>query len=348
MADDPRPSVGIIGASGYTGSELVRLLCAHPGVSLDFITSESHRGRLLSDVHPHLKGIFDLELSSAEDLGHHEPNLVFLALPHGVSMEFVKGYGCNGFKIIDLSGDFRLRSGDQYGRWYGKRHLCPEMLGDATYGLPEVYRGEIVNSRLVANPGCYPTSVVLALAPLLSGEIIEMDCIIVDSKSGVTGAGAKTRPVTHFPSANEDFKAYSLTDHRHTPEMEQALGEIADREIDIQFTPHLTPLSRGIQTSVYCRAADGITQKDLEEAYDALYGGERFIRVRDRPPSVRDVRGSNFCDVHVRLDERTGNVIALSAIDNLVKGASGQAIQNMNIMLGFDEATGLGAPPLSP
>jgi N-acetyl-gamma-glutamyl-phosphate reductase len=340
--------VGIIGASGYTGSELVRLLSDHPRVEIKAITSESNTGRHITDVFPHLQGVADMTFGSSLDLDLKDLDMIFLALPHTVSMKFVKQVWGEDVRIIDLSGDFRLSSLEEYEKWYDTKHICPELSGEAVYGLPELYREGIKNSRFVSNPGCYPTSAILGLFPLVNSGMIDTSNIVVDSKSGVTGAGIKPKSPTHFPSVNDNFRAYKIAAHRHTPEMEEHLSRFSRDELRVQFTPHLLPINRGILTTSYTRSKGDPGKEAILELFRFQYGEEHFVRLRDIPPSVQDVRGSNFCDVHVHCDERTGNVVIVTAIDNLVKGASGQAVQNMNLMMGFFEMDGLMAPPLVP
>lgn len=340
--------VGVIGATGYTGLELIRLLVEHPEVSLEIVTSESYAGQKFSKVHPSFEGIFDQELQPVENLKEANPDLVFLALPHRVSMDFVKKHGLGTFKIVDLSGDFRLQSAEVYNKWYDKEHVCPQYIQKAAYGLPELNRDKIRNSDLVANPGCYPTSAALALLPLIREEIIDPGSIIVDSKSGVTGAGAKPKETTHFPTVFGNFFAYGLKSHRHTPEIEQTLGSLSEKEVRIQFTPHLLPIDRGILTTTYSNPVRELSSEYLREVYLNHYEKEHFVRVTDQPPSIKNVRGSNYCDVYPTYDERTNRIISISVIDNLVKGAAGQAIQNMNLMFGLIERTGLTYPPLNP
>jgi len=340
--------VGIIGATGYTGSELTRILTRHDNVNLKMITSKSFAGKKISDIHPHLEGICDMKLSkfSLDDVLNLD--LVFLALPHGISMDFIKKIGLDRPKIIDLSGDYRLESKESYEKWYNKKHIYPEAIEKAVYGLPEIFRKDIKNAQLVANPGCYPTSSILALAPALKEGFLDIKGIYVDSKSGVTGAGAKPNKVTHFPRANEDFRAYKIGSHRHTPEMEEVLSRYSEKEINLLFTPHLVPLNRGILTTIYCHASKEVTQDRLQKTYKENYGKEPFIRLRKNPPNVQSVRGSNYCDIYPKMIERANQIVITSAIDNLVKGASGQAVQNMNIMLGYDEKEGINHIPLSP
>ena len=336
--------VAVAGATGYAGSELVRLLAAHPQVELVAVTSQRRAGEALSAVHPSLRGVEDRPLVSMEALDDLAPELVFLALPHTISMAHVRALGLDRFRFIDLSGDFRLRSATEYERWYGTPHVAPEALAQAVYGLPELSREGLEDARLVANPGCYPTATILALAPLLRSGLIRAEGIIVDAKSGVTGAGATARPGTHFPRVHGNFNAYSLLTHRHTPEMEQALGGAAS----LLFTPHLLPVDRGILATAYAIPARGVSLPALLEAYHDAYDDEPFVRICSEPPNIKDVRGSNYCDLFVTLDTRTERVIALAVIDNPVKGAAGQAVQNMNLMFRLPEVTGLLQAPLSP
>ena len=340
--------VGIIGATGYTGSELTRIITHHNKVNLKMITSKSFAGKKISDIHPYLEGICDMELSKISLDKVSDLDLVFLALPHGVSMKYVKDIGLDGPKIVDLSGDFRLKNKSTYEKWYEMEHVLPEAIDKAVYGLPELFRKKIKKANLVANPGCYPTSSILALAPAVKEELVNIKGIYVDSKSGVTGAGAKPNKVTHFPRANEDFRAYKIGSHRHTPEMEEVLSMNSEKEINLLFTPHLVPLNRGILTTVYCTSNRDITNDRLQKTYKEMYGKEPFIRLRKNPPNVQSVRGSNYCDIYPKLIERTNQIVITSAIDNLVKGAAGQAVQNMNIMLGYDEREGINHIPLSP
>lgn len=340
--------VGVVGATGYTGTELIRLLVHHPDVTIEFATSESHAGKKLSEIHPHFLDTTDLILSASDKVSDFEPDLVFLALPHGESMKFVEKHGTDRFTTIDLSGDFRLKDASIYESWYHSPHTASTYLQQAVYGLPELYRHQIRNATLVANPGCYPTSALLALAPLLKQGVIDTSTVIVDSKSGVTGAGAKSKPGTHFPTLFGNFSAYSLIHHRHTPEMEEVLGDYCSSEVQILFTPHLLPIDRGILTTTYSRPKTELADEQLTELFHAVYEKENFVRVLEQPPSVKNVRGSNFCDIYARYDQRTRQIITISVIDNLMKGAAGQAVQNMNIIFGLIESTGLRHIPLNP
>lgn len=345
----PKHKVAIVGSTGYTGAELVRLLINHPEVTLEAVTSRSHAGKLFSDVHPHFTGMADMELKSVDDLDDYDLDLVFLALPHGISMDFIKSYDPDKYRVIDLSGDFRLMSARSYEKWYGKNHAAPDFIDRAAYGLPELFRDDIRNATLVANPGCYPTSAILALAPLLKNDLIETETITIDSKSGVTGAGATASSKTHFPDLFGNFSAYGLKNHRHTPEIEQALHRFTNKAIpEVLFTPHLLPIDRGILTTAYSVPKRAVNEEMIQETVSRFYEKEHFVRIANNPPQVKNVRGSNYCDVHTTYDERTKKIISVSVIDNLVKGAAGQAVQNMNIMFGLLENTGLKLTPLSP
>lgn len=342
-----RISAGIVGVTGYTGSELMRILLGHPQVDISVITTTSKEGRMLSDVHPHLLNVHDQVLVGQEEIPHSGLDVVFLALPHGVSQRYVKEYSAEGYKIVDLSGDFRLKDPMSYERWYGVEHICPKLLNEAAYGLPELFREEIRESSLIANPGCYPTPVLLGLAPLIKKDLVDSDICIVDSKSGVSGAGINPKPATHFPRMNDNMMAYSIGTHRHTPEIEEWLAPFSKHRMQVQFTPHLIPVTRGILSTLYMKC-EGTDQSTIDDVFDEMYGDEPFIRMRNESPTLGGVRGSNFCDIHAHLDTRTENIIVVAAIDNLVKGAAGQAVQNMNILFNLKEETGLRAAPLEP
>ncbi len=343
-----KKKIGIIGATGYTGSELVRILTNHPAIEITMITSESRAGELFSDVHPFLQGIADQKLVSINQIDDYELDLVFLALPHGVSMDFVKRFKDRSFKIIDLSGDFRLSSQEVYEAWYQINHVYPEGIEKAVFGSPELYFDKIKEANLIANPGCFPTSAILGLAPLLEANLIEEDRIIVDSKTGVTGAGIKAKTVNLYSNVNDNFKAYGLKNHRHTIEIQGILDEVSGKETTIQFTPHLLPVDRGILTTIYARPKEKMDEIKLNELYTAFYENTPFVRLRKQAPAIKDVRGTNYCDLYVTYDKRTNMVIVISVIDNLIKGAAGQAVQNMNIMFGMDETKGLNLIPLNP
>lgn len=340
--------IAIVGATGFTGSELVRILINHPAVEIIAITSESRAGERFSEVHPQFKGICDTTLITAKEVMEENTDLAFLALPHGVSMDYVKAYKGSDFKIVDLSGDFRLSSSEVYSAWYPKAHTFPEGFHGAVYGLPELNKKRIASARLTANPGCYPTSAILGIAPLLSAKLMDPRGVIIDSKSGVTGAGVKPGAVNHFSYVNDNFKAYGISTHRHTIEIKENAEAVAGNEASIQFTPHLLPVDRGILSTIYARPARKVSAKEVQGALSDFYGSEPFVRVRDTPPTIKQVRGTNYCDIFATFDEATGNIIAVSVIDNLVKGAAGQAVQNMNLMLGLDESLGLNQVPLQP
>lgn len=343
-----KKKIGIIGATGYTGSELVRILTNHPDVEITMITSESRAGELFSDVHPFLQGIADQKLVSINQIDEYKLDLVFLALPHGISMDFAKRFKDKAFKIIDLSGDFRLSSQKVYEEWYKLDHIYPEGINNAVFGSPELYVDEIKKATLIANPGCFPTSAILGLAPLLKSGLIETDRIIVDSKTGVTGAGIKAKSVNMYSNVNDNFKAYGLKNHRHTIEIQGILNAVSGKETLIQFTPHLLPVDRGILTTMYARPIGKIDEVNLKDLYTAFYANAPFVRLRKQVPAIKDVRGTNYCDLFVTYDKRTHMVIIISVIDNLIKGAAGQAVQNMNIMFGMEETKGLNLIPLNP
>jgi N-acetyl-gamma-glutamyl-phosphate reductase len=336
--------VGIINVTGYTGVELARLLHQHPEVELASVTGRSAAGQSLSQVFPHLAGI-DLTIKDKPgDVG-----LVFSAMPHKESAKEVIPLLDKGIKVVDISADFRLKDASEYQRWYGFSHPTPKLLKGAAYGLPELHRAEIASAQLVSNPGCYPTGAILALAPAVKAKLIESD-IVIDSKSGVSGAGRSLSLTTHFSEANEDVSAYALEGHRHLPEITQELGQLyADKPLAVTFVPHLIPMTRGILTTCYAPLASGKTgEKELKKLYRDFYKNAPFVRVADSPPHTKQTLGSNFCLVYPTVDQRTGRLVVISAIDNLVKGAAGQAIQNMNLMLGFPETTGLEALPVYP
>jgi len=335
----------IFGASGYTGLELLRILAIHQGARVVEATSRQYKGTPVSEVFPALRGFYDgLVFSDPEEVST-EADVAFSAMPHGASQEVVPEL-LKKSRVIDLSADFRLRDKDAYNTWYGE-HKAAHLLKEAVYGLPELYRGEIKGARLVANPGCYPTSAVLALAPLAKKGLIAPGSVIVDSKSGVSGAGRGASLATSFVEVSSGFKAYKIGNHRHTPEIEQELALAAGTPLGLRFTPHLIPVSRGILTTAYAELTRTLSAAYMREIYQEAYGGERFVRLLPEGsfPDISQVRGSNFCDLGLSIE---GNrVIVVSAIDNLVKGASGQAVQNMNIMFGLDESAALYTPPLS-
>jgi N-acetyl-gamma-glutamyl-phosphate reductase len=334
--------VGIINVTGYTGVELARLLYQHPKVELASVTGRSAAGQKLSEVFPHLA---DIELTIEAELGKVE--LVFSAMPHKESAKEIMPLISKGIKVIDISADFRLKDASEYERWYGFTHPAPQLLGEAVYGLPELYRTKIASAKLIANPGCYPTGAILALAPAVKANIIQPD-IVIDSKSGVSGAGRTLTMPTHFSEANEDTSAYALEGHRHLPEITQELKLLWSQPLSVTFVPHLVPMTRGILTTCYAPLASGKKEKELKELYLDFYKDESFVRVTSSPPHTKHTSGTNFCLVYPTIDQRTGRLIVISCIDNLVKGAVGQAIQNMNLVLGLPETTGLEALSIFP
>jgi N-acetyl-gamma-glutamyl-phosphate reductase len=343
--------VAIVGASGYTGVELLRILHCHPEAAVTCVTSERSAGKRISDIYPGLRGRCDLLLENLEPVRvAGKADFIFTALPHKAAMEVVPTFLEMGKQVVDLSADYRLRDHREYEKWY-EPHLNPELLKKAVYGLPELKRARVAGAELVANPGCYPTSVILGVAPLLKKKLIDPASIIADSKSGVTGAGRSAKVDTLYCEVNEGFKAYGLGGvHRHIPEIEQELALLTGKKLTITFTPHLVPMDRGILSTIYSVPVQSVTAADLLRLYNDFYKGEPFVRVLPEGsfPSTAFVRGSNFCDIGLTVDSRTGRVIVVSAIDNLVKGASGQAVQNMNIMCGFPETMGLEGLPLFP
>ena len=336
--------VAVVGATGYTGLELLKLLIEHPRVEVTSLTAKVEKTIGIQEVFPELAGWFELECSNLvpEDVTR-KADFIFLALPHTVSMLFAPIFIKAGKKVVDLSADYRFADHAVYEKWYEHKHGDPEGLPNAVYGLPELFREEIKAARLLANPGCYPTGTILAVYPALREGLISGDDVIVDAKTGVTGAGRKASLDLLFPEVNENFKAYSLVSHKHTPEMEDILSRTVGRPITVEFAPHLLPVNRGILSTIYLKLAGKTTEEELLEIYDRYYGDEPFVRVYPvgTLPQLREVVGTNNCLIGIRVNPRTGNLIVVSAIDNLLKGAAGQAVQNMNIMEGFEEGAGL-------
>jgi len=334
----------ILGATGYTGVELVRLLSGHPAVELAYLSSGSSAGNNFSAIHPQFYGQVDLTLQPM-DLNKIPAaiNVVFCALPHGQSALVAAALYEKGLKVIDLSADYRLKEASLYQEWYNLEHPVEELLQTAVYGLPEIYGEQIKTAALLANPGCYPTSIILALAPLLKLKVIDPTKIIIDSKSGVSGAGRTPKQAFHFPDCTENFKAYRVACHQHTAEIEQELGHLAGEKLLVTFTPHLVPMVRGILSTIYCEPLTATDGHHLQAIFEEFYAPSPFVRVLtgEALPETRAVRGSNYCDLAVRYDQRTGRIIVIAAIDNLLKGASGQAVQNMNLMFDLPENTGL-------
>jgi N-acetyl-gamma-glutamyl-phosphate reductase len=342
--------VSVIGATGYAGAELLRLLNNHPEAEVMYMTSESHTGQPISTIYPHLRGIYDQKLISMKEMDKiaAASDVVFIGLPHGHAMVVGRALEGKNVKIIDLGADYRFADTQIYEAWYKVEHTHKD--AKRVYGLAELYRDEIRTASIVGNAGCYTTASILALAPLVKNNLIVLDTIVIDAKSGVSGAGRSANLSNHFPEMYDNFKAYNVGGHRHTPEIEQALSELAGEKIVLSFTPHLVPMSRGILSSCYAKLKTGVTAEQVDTAYEMMYKEEFFIRLLGRGgyPATKEVRGSNFCDIGWHIDDRVGRVIALSAIDNLVKGAAGQAVQNFNIICGFDEKMGLLNVPVYP
>jgi N-acetyl-gamma-glutamyl-phosphate reductase len=343
--------VGIIGASGYTGSELVRILTHHSQAEITAITSRTHEGKKLEEVFPGFVG-WDGPVFSGSDSPESVQgcNVVFLAVPHGVAMNLAPALLAANQKVIDLGSDFRFRDPAIFETWYKHQHSEPELTRQAVYGLPELYRKELRDAQVAGNPGCYPTSAILGIYPALKEGLIDPDQIIIDSKSGISGAGRKAELSNLYPEMFGNFKAYGVPGHRHTPEMEQEFSRIANREIKVSFTPHLLPIARGILTTLHLKLTKSVTTAEVEAIYQNLYQREPFVKVLREPllPEIKAVAGTNFCHIAVRVDERTQQLIVISVIDNMIKGASGQAVQNMNLMFDLPEAMGLTGWPIYP
>ena len=339
---------GIIGATGYAGSQLMRLLANHPQVEIKAVTARSYIGKEFSQVYENFRDLTSL-VCQGEDIekAAEECDVLFLALPHGMASKLVTESVLSKCRVIDFGADFRLKNADIYEKWYGVEHYGKGLLPEAVYGLCELNREKIKNARLIANPGCYTTCSILALAPLLKHGLIEEDSIIIDAKSGVSGAGRGLELTSLYCEVNENMKAYKIASHRHTPEIEEQLSYMAKSEIVLNFTPHLTPMNRGILATSYAKLKDGADENDVRTAYMNFYKDEFFVRLTKEGafPETKWVKGSNFTDIGFKIDGRTGRIIVVGALDNLVKGAAGQAVQNMNIIFGLDEKTGLNTVP---
>ena len=344
-------NIAIVGSSGYTGGELYRLLINHPRATVTAVTSEKSARKPITSIFPHLSGLTNLVCEPLDPSAiAKKADFVFLALPHVTSQEAAFQFRQLGKKVVDLSADYRLTDPTIYETWYEHCHQYPELLKSAVYGLPELHRDKVKKASLIANPGCYPTSAILALAPLVKKGLADITSIVIDSKSGVSGAGRSPSLAHHYPEVNEGLMAYKIGTHRHTPEIEQELAALAGKSVTISFTPHLIPMNRGILTTAYATLSAPADTGQLHALYREFYQNELFVRVLapGQFPNVRNVRGSNFCDIGIYADPRTNRAVVVSAIDNLVKGASGQAIQNMNLMMGFDERDGLKVAGLFP
>jgi N-acetyl-gamma-glutamyl-phosphate reductase len=345
-----RIKVAVIGASGYTGLELVRLLVRHPGAELVAVTSREWQGRPFSQVFPALAGICDLVFSAPDPRAiAAAAQVVFTSVPHQTAMEIVPRLLSRDVKVVDLSADFRFREAAVYEKWY-QPHTAPKLLAEAVYGLPELHGYAIGQARLVANPGCYPTCVILGLAPLVHNKLIQLDSIIADCKSGVSGAGRQTSLATQYCEVNDGFRAYKVAEHRHNPEMEQELSRLAGEPVAVTFSPHLAPMSRGILGTLYAQLIRPYTELELLNFFQNFYEDQPFIRLHPvgSLPNTIHVRGSNYCDLGIRVDADRGRVIVVAAIDNLARGAASQAVHNFNLMAGFPETTGLDLVPMVP
>jgi len=338
----------IVGGTGYTGVELLRLLAAHPEVELKAITSRSEAGQAVADMFPNLRGHVDLAFCEPDQAGLTDCDVVFFATPNGIAMQHAPALLDAGVRVIDLAADFRLKDPAEWAQWYGQPHACPELLEEAVYGLPEVNRTEVAKARLVANPGCYPTAVQLGFLPLLESKLVDSSRLIADAKSGVSGAGRKANVGTLLGEASESFKAYAVPGHRHLPEIRQGLQRVADSTVGLTFVPHLTPMIRGIHATLYAELSGKAA--DLQKLYESRYANEPFVDVlpAGSHPETRSVRGANTCRLSIHRPQGGNTLVVLSVIDNLVKGAAGQAMQNMNIMFGLSETSGLNNIALLP
>lgn len=338
--------VGIIGATGYAGVELVRILLTHPQAEIAALGSVSFEGKTLGEVYPSMQGLCDIACVSSDEV-IEKSEVIFACVAHGLSQDFAEKCFAKGVAFIDLGADFRLDDEADYGEWYGGTYTDKELHNKAVYALPELFREKIKSGRILANPGCYPTSIALGLYPALKAGMVEKSGIVIDSKSGVTGAGRAPSDTTHFPACNEAFSPYKIASHRHTPEIEQSLSDAAGEKITVLFVPHLLPVNRGILSTIYAKLRSGFTPEQVRAVYENFYKDEPFIRLKKAGEiaNLRDVKYSNFCDISLHIDSRTGTLIIVSAIDNMVKGAAGQAVQNMNIIFDLPETTGLNFIP---
>lgn len=341
--------VGVVGGTGYTGVELLRLLAQHPSVELSAITSRGDAGVPVADMFPSLRGRVGLRFVDPANASLHDCDLVYFATPNGIAMQQAVALLDRGVRVIDLAADFRIKDVEQWQKWYGMTHAAPHLIGEAVYGLPEMNRESIRAARLVANPGCYPTATQLGFLPLVEAGMVDTDHLIADAKSGVSGAGRKAEVHTLFAEASDNFKAYGVAGHRHLPEIRHGLSQLAGKAVRLTFVPHLTPLIRGIHATLYARllASEAV---DLQSLFERRYADEPFVDVlpAGSHPETRSVRACNTCRIAVHRPQGEDTVVVLSVIDNLVKGAAGQAVQNMNIMFGFDECAGLAQIPVLP
>ncbi len=342
--------VGVVGGTGYTGVELLRLLALHPEVELTAITSRGEAGMAVAEMFPSLRGRIDLKFVTPQEAALERCDVVFFATPNGIAMKQAAELVAAGVRVIDLSADFRIRDLAEWQRWYGMEHAAAELVAEAVYGLPEVNREQIRKARVLANPGCYPTAVQLGFLPLIEAGLVDTAFLIADAKSGVSGAGRGAAVGSLFAEAGDNFKAYGVPGHRHLPEIRQGLARVAGAPVGLTFVPHLTPLIRGIEATLYARIKPGVELPDLQQLYETRYANEAFVDVMPAGshPETRSVRASNLCRLAVHRPQGGEVIVVLSVIDNLVKGAAGQAVQNLNIMFGFDERLGLDIVPVSP
>jgi len=339
--------VGIVGGTGYTGVELLRLLAMHPNAELSLITSRGEAGLPVVDMFPNLRGYVNLDFTDPAQADLNACDVVFFATPSGIAMQQTPDLLTKGVRVIDLAADFRIRDVAVWEKWYGMSHACPNLVTKAVYGLPEMNRKKIAKAQLVANPGCYPTAVQLGFMPLLESGVVDVNSLIADAKSGVSGAGRKAEVHNLFAEAGDNFNAYGVAGHQHLPEISQGLADMANKKVGLTFVPHLTPLIRGIHATLYAKLTKDV---DLQKLFENRYAQERFVDVlpQGAHPETRSVRGSNQCRIAVHRPQGGDIVVVLCVIDNLMKGAAGQAVQNMNIMFGFAENTGLEVVPLLP
>ena len=339
--------VGIVGGTGYTGVELLRILSQHPEVQIEAITSRQEAGMPVSDLFPSLRGRVSLKFCDPAEASLEKCSVVFFATPNGIAMQQTKHLLDAGVRVIDLAADFRIKDVTEWEKWYGMTHSCPELVAEAVYGLPEINRDQIKKARLVANPGCYPTAVQLGFLPLIESGIVDMNHLIADAKSGVSGAGRKAEVNTLFSEASDNFKAYGVPGHRHLPEIRQGLSNMAEKSVGLTFVPHLTPMIRGIHATLYARLT---ADADLQSLFEERYANEPFVDVlpMGSHPETRSVRGSNLCRIAVHRPQGSDTVVVLSVTDNLVKGAAGQAVQNMNLMFGLPETLAIDHVALLP
>ena len=344
--------IGIMGAAGYAGLGILQILHNHPEAKVVWIASEeAHAGKKLSDLRPSLYGICGLTCNSPDISGLIDKvDVVFMALPNGLAMKYAPAVREKEKKVIDISADYRIKDLAEYKKWYNIDHASPKLAEEAVYALPEIYFEKIKKANLIANPGCYPTASILGAYPLLKFNLADKDSIVIDAKSGVSGAGAALTEITHFPECNENFRAYAVASHRHNPEIDQELTNACGEQVITSFVPHLVPMNRGILATIYAKLSSKKSADEIHKMYKDFYKDAAFVRILDKGklPATKYVSSSNYCDINIVVDDRAGRVIVLSAIDNLVKGAAGQAVQNMNIMFGLDQKTGLDRVPLYP